>query len=59
MDISKSVALVTGGASGLGLATVERLATGGACVVIVDLSSSNGENVAKQLGTRWCSPQPM
>lgn len=50
MDISKSVALVTGGASGLGRATVERLAASGARVVIVDLPSSDGANVAKELG---------
>jgi len=52
MDIGNSVALVTGGASGLGLATVKRLHAGGAGVVIVDLPSSQGETVAKELGDR-------
>jgi NAD(P)-dependent dehydrogenase (short-subunit alcohol dehydrogenase family) len=52
MDISNSVALVTGGASGLGLATVKRLHADGAGVVIVDLPSSQGETVAKELGDR-------
>jgi NAD(P)-dependent dehydrogenase (short-subunit alcohol dehydrogenase family) len=52
MDISKSVALVTGGASGLGLATVRRLHADGCGVVIVDLPSSPGESVAKDLGDR-------
>jgi len=52
MDISKSVALVTGGASGLGLATVRRLHSDGCGVVIVDLPSSQGEAVAKELGDR-------
>ncbi|BAL89537.1 putative short-chain dehydrogenase [Actinoplanes missouriensis 431] len=44
------VALVTGGASGLGLATVRALAAEGAKVVIVDLPSSDGKDVAERLG---------
>ncbi|MEV0360755.1 3-hydroxyacyl-CoA dehydrogenase [Nocardia sp. NPDC050697] len=47
---SNLVALVTGGASGLGLATVKELHAQGAKVVIVDLPSSPGETVAKELG---------
>ncbi len=50
MDISSTVALVTGGASGLGLATARRLAGAGAGVVILDLPTSDGEAVAKELG---------
>ncbi|GAB3141404.1 3-hydroxyacyl-CoA dehydrogenase [Amycolatopsis stemonae] len=50
MDISDAVAVVTGGASGLGLATVKELQSHGAKVVIVDLPSSEGETVAKELG---------
>ena len=46
MDISKHVALVTGGASGLGLATTHRLAAEGARVVVVDLPSSSGAQLA-------------
>ena len=54
MDISNTVALVAGGASGLGLATVRRLTTAGARVVIADLPSSNGAEVAGTLpGTRF------
>jgi NAD(P)-dependent dehydrogenase (short-subunit alcohol dehydrogenase family) len=44
------VALVTGGASGLGLATVRALAGAGAKVVIADLPSSDGKDVAESLG---------
>jgi len=44
------VALVTGGGSGLGRATVERLAKKGAGVVCLDLPSSEGASVAKQIG---------
>ncbi|MRJ77339.1 SDR family NAD(P)-dependent oxidoreductase [Aeromicrobium sp. SMF47] len=50
MDIAGKVALVTGGASGLGLATVRRLSADGAKVVIVDLASSDGVSVAQELG---------
>lgn len=44
------VCLVTGGASGLGRASVERLSRQGGRVVLADLSSSKGSEVAKELG---------
>jgi NAD(P)-dependent dehydrogenase (short-subunit alcohol dehydrogenase family) len=50
MQIAGITALITGGASGLGLATAERLALAGADVVIVDLPSSAGTDVADRLG---------
>ncbi|MBN9176620.1 MAG: SDR family NAD(P)-dependent oxidoreductase [Microbacterium sp.] len=50
MDISGASALVTGGASGLGFATAQRLAAAGAHVVIVDLPSSPGVDRAAELG---------
>lgn len=43
-------ALVTGGASGLGLATAKRLLAGGAAVTLLDLETSDGASVAAQLG---------
>lgn len=45
-----TVALVTGGASGLGEATVRRLHADGAAVVIVDLPDSPGPALAHELG---------
>ena len=50
MDPSGTSAVVTGGASGLGLATVRRLLDAGADVVIADLPSSAGAEVAEELG---------
>ncbi|QOC27125.1 SDR family NAD(P)-dependent oxidoreductase [Microbacterium hominis] len=50
MDIAGASALVTGGASGLGLATARRLADAGAHVVIVDLGASAGAERAAELG---------
>jgi len=44
------VGLVTGGASGLGRATVERIVREGGKVTLCDLSTSDGANVAKSLG---------
>jgi NAD(P)-dependent dehydrogenase (short-subunit alcohol dehydrogenase family) len=52
MNIAGNIALVTGGASGLGLATARNLHAAGASVVILDLPGSNGIAVAKELGPR-------
>jgi len=48
--VEGAVALVTGGASGLGRATAERLAGLGARVVVLDLPGSDGKAVAGGLG---------
>lgn len=50
MDANGISAVVSGGASGLGLATVRCLADAGAKVVIADLPDSPGEEVARELG---------
>jgi NAD(P)-dependent dehydrogenase (short-subunit alcohol dehydrogenase family) len=52
MKIEGSTFVVTGGASGLGRATVERLVEGGAQVAILDLGRSAGAEVAAGLGPR-------
>jgi NAD(P)-dependent dehydrogenase (short-subunit alcohol dehydrogenase family) len=49
MHIAGAAALVTGGASGLGEATVRRLAAAGACVTIVDKDTVRGEALADEL----------
>src|SRR5271155_2095881 len=50
MEINGLSTVVTGGASGLGLATAKRLIGGGATVVIADLPTSAGESVSSELG---------
>ncbi|MGF7218384.1 NAD(P)-dependent dehydrogenase (short-subunit alcohol dehydrogenase family) [Spirosoma lacussanchae] len=50
MTIQHATALVTGGASGLGEATVRMLAANGANVIIVDLNEERGKALADELG---------
>lgn len=50
MNIKGKSALVTGGASGLGAATVRMLAAHGAKVVIVDVNEAAGQKLAQELG---------
>jgi NAD(P)-dependent dehydrogenase (short-subunit alcohol dehydrogenase family) len=50
MDVTAGSAVVTGGASGLALATARRLVEKGVPTVIVDLPSSAGAEVAAELG---------
>jgi len=53
MELNGASALVTGGASGLGLATARRLTDAGAMVTIVDLPGSAGADIATELGARF------
>jgi NAD(P)-dependent dehydrogenase (short-subunit alcohol dehydrogenase family) len=50
MEVRDKVALITGGASGLGRATALALAAEGAEVVVVDLDEAGGRAVAEQVG---------
>ncbi len=50
MDLTNASAVVTGGASGLGLATAERLVARGVNTVLVDLPTSDGEKLSRELG---------
>jgi len=52
VELSGAVALVTGGASGLGAATARRLYDGGARVVVLDLPQSSGAAFVQELGER-------
>ena len=50
MEIKDSVAVVTGGASGLGEATVRNYVEGGGLVSILDLQEEKGQVLASELG---------
>ncbi|TVR24502.1 MAG: 3-hydroxyacyl-CoA dehydrogenase [Anaerolineaceae bacterium] len=52
MNVQGLTAFVTGGASGLGGATAERLVNAGANVLIADLNAENGQAHAEKLGER-------
>ncbi|MFP5332733.1 MAG: SDR family NAD(P)-dependent oxidoreductase [Acidimicrobiia bacterium] len=49
MQLEKTSAIVTGGASGLGAATARRLAAAGARVVVADLDAPRGEALAAEV----------
>lgn len=49
-ELARKVAIVTGGASGLGRATVERFVAEGARVIVADIDRDRGEALAERLG---------
>lgn len=51
MRINEVKAIVTGGASGLGLATAERLIAGGARVTLLDVNQDAGAQAVSKLGS--------
>lgn len=50
MDISNAIAVVTGGASGLGHATAQRIVAEGGKVALLDVNEEMGQAAAKELG---------
>lgn len=52
MKISESIAIVTGGASGLGEATVRQIIKGGGRAAILDVSDERGQELVDELGER-------
>ena len=50
-ELAGKVAIVTGGASGIGRATVELFAAEGAKVVLADVNDAQGEALAAGLGS--------
>jgi 3-oxoacyl-[acyl-carrier protein] reductase len=53
------VAIITGAASGIGLAIARRLADDGATVVIADINEKDGREAAEQIGTGKAVFQPL
>jgi len=53
MDAKGAGAIVSGGASGLGEATVRRLHGAGAIVTVIDFNTDKGEALAKELGVKF------
>ena len=49
MRLENKVAIVTGAASGIGLATAKTLAREGAYVFLADINDENGEKVAEEI----------
>jgi NAD(P)-dependent dehydrogenase (short-subunit alcohol dehydrogenase family) len=53
MNFSKTLAVITGGASGLGKAVAERIITAGGKAAILDLQEASGQGVATEIGASF------
>ena len=53
MDFGKSLAVITGGASGLGRAVAERVVAAGGKAAILDLQEAAGQAAAKEIGASF------
>jgi NAD(P)-dependent dehydrogenase (short-subunit alcohol dehydrogenase family) len=53
MNFSKTLAVITGGASGLGRAVAERVVAAGGKAVILDLQEAAGQSAAKEIGAAF------
>ena len=52
-DLREKTALITGGASGLGKATADRMLRSNANVVIADWNEKEGQRVAEELDQKY------
>jgi NAD(P)-dependent dehydrogenase (short-subunit alcohol dehydrogenase family) len=52
MDLSNAVAVISGGASGLGKAVADRVVAAGGCAVMLDVNGELGNQVSAELGER-------
>ena len=57
--LSNGVAIVSGGASGIGAATCRRFVSEGARVVIADINDTAGTKLASKLGDTVAQFQPL
>ena len=53
IELNGKIAIITGGAGGIGAAAAEIFSQAGAQVVIVDLDAARGDALAKKLGARF------